>query len=70
MSGNGDGPPPGGMIIGALLMVGCCVGLPLLAGGGAAAMGGYFGDNLWLILGGVAIAVVGLFLMKGQGAAK
>ena len=47
MGGNGDGPPTGGMILGVLLMGACCVGLPLLAGGGAAVIGGYFGDNFW-----------------------
>ncbi len=66
MSGNGDGPPPGGTFLGVLLMGACCAVPLLLVGGGAAAIGGFLGDNLWAILGGVAILAVGLFVLKGQ----
>ena len=66
MSNDGDGPPPGGLGLGILLMGACCAAPLLLVGGGAAAIGGFLGDNLWAILGGVAVLAVGIFVLKGQ----
>jgi hypothetical protein len=44
----------------------CCAAPLLLAGGGGAALAGYFGGNLWAILGGVAVIAVGVFFLKNQ----
>lgn len=65
MSGGNKGSPFG--IFTALgLMTLCCAAPVLLIGGGGAAISGFFGDNLWLILGGVAVFVLGIFFLKGR----
>ena len=64
---DGNGGSPFGIFTAVGLMTLCCVGLVLLAGGGGAAIGGFFGDNLWLIVGGVTIFALGLFLVNRRG---
>ena len=65
---DGNGGSPSGMLTGLGLMVLCCAGAVLLIGGGGAAISGFFGDNLWLILGGVAVFALGIFFFKGRSA--
>jgi hypothetical protein len=50
------------------LMTLCCAAPILLIGGGGAAISGFFGDNLWLIVGGVAVLALGILLLKGRSA--
>ncbi len=67
MSGDGKGPSPPGKFVGILLMAACCAGPLLLVGGGGAAIGGFLGDNLWPIIGGMAVLAIGIILLKGRG---
>ncbi len=63
---DGNGRSPIGMLGALGLMTLCCAGAVLLIGGGGAAISGFFGDNLWLILGGVAVFALGIFFLKGR----
>ena len=65
---DGNGKSPFGMLTGLGLMALCCAVPILLIGGGGAAISGFFGDNLWLIFGGVAVFALGIFLLKGRSA--
>ena len=65
--GNDGKGAPFVMLAAVGLMGMCCVGPLLLAGGGGAVISGFFGDNLWAIIGGLAVLVLGLLLMKGRG---
>ena len=63
---NGDKNSPMGMLAVVGLCGICCATPLLLAGGGGAAIAGYFGGNLWAILGGVAVIAIGVFFLKNQ----
>ena len=61
---NGGQKPPLGMLALVGLCGICCAAPLLLAGEGGAAMAGYFGGNLWAVLGGAAVIAVGGILFE------
>ena len=63
---NDDKKSPKGMLALVGLCGVCCAAPFLLAGGGGAAIAGYFGGNLWAVLGGVAVIAVGVLFLKNQ----
>ncbi len=65
MNDDGNGPSPRGFV-GVLLMGACCAAPLLLVGGGGAAFAGFLGDNLWNVIGGLAVLAMGVFLLKGR----
>ncbi len=65
---DGNGGSPFGMLTALGVMTLCCAGAVLFIGGGGAAISGFFGDNLWLIVGGVAVLALGILLLKGRSA--
>ena len=65
MSDGGKKMPTGMLALMGLCGI-CCAAPLLLAGGGGAAIAGYFGGNLWLVLGGAAVIAVGVLFLKNQ----
>ncbi len=63
---NGDKKSPVGMLAVVGLCGLCCAAPLLLAGGGGAAIAGYLGGNLGVILVGVAVLGGGIFLLASR----